>query len=349
MRWARSTGLDAAPGTHSIRGDSLRRVRRQLGGVVHGLFGANDGGDAGVGDGAHGDLVAESSPGGEGTGGVGDGGGSARDRGCAAGRARSPGDVAHGAFDSARSSQGSAPGQGGGGMSGTRAEPPEPLPAYVLAELTIVIAGANPLSPAVLTAEYLKEVGVVPGDFTVVPDHSFVGPGAAQVFFEEQVVIAATTEQVSIQQGGEGEIFVPQIAQRFSSGFPGPYSAIGINPKVFRPMSHTSPVQINEILVERGRWLRFGDHDPQNTQIQVQYVHEHRNLSLNVTSVRARSVSDENTSLYGLLFEGNIHRGLPDTTYADRSARIAEVLDGWESDISDFVEATSLFTNIWDD
>ena len=231
----------------------------------------------------------------------------------------------------------------------TRTNPPESLPEYVLAELTIVIAGANPLNPATLTAEYLKEIGVIQKDITVVPDRSFGGPVAAQLFFEEQVAIAATAEKISIQQGGEGEIFVPQIAQRFSKYVPGPYSAIGINPKVFRPMSHKSPVQINKMLVDRGDWLRFRDHDPQNTQVQVQYVDEDRTMSITVTSVSATPVSDEGASLYGLLFQGNIHRGLPDTTYADRTARIAEVLDRWESDISDFVEATSLFMNVWDD
>ena len=102
------------------------------GGVVHGLSGADRGGDAGVGDRAYGDAVAASPAGGEGGGGVGYGGGAAGDRECGGGRAGAPGRDAHGDSDAAGSGVGDTAGEGGGGVR---------IPHHSSRDLT---AGRNP-------------------------------------------------------------------------------------------------------------------------------------------------------------------------------------------------------------
>lgn len=221
---------------------------------------------------------------------------------------------------------------------------PEQASDILVVDMTIVLAGINPLNLLVLTPDYLKEMGIIGDDLTVDPDpqKTYVGYPATQVTFQEGVIVTFGPNRIVVKQTGEGDITVPTIARRIVEQVHGQYVAIGINPRIFRTVSLEREVSISRMLRGDGAWLKHDDTDPHSVNILVRYVNDERAMVLDVSRVRATPL-DGSPDKHGLMFTINIHRDLTGSANADRRDHLLKILDGWETDVSDAAKASALF------
>ena len=220
----------------------------------------------------------------------------------------------------------------------------EKRPEYVISEFSIVIMmNPNPLNPAAMTHDVLRNIGVVPSALTPTTDGMHRTSSEARLPYEQNVVVRLTPNHAVFQQHSSEsakDIIVHDLARRFVSRITTSYIALGINPHVFRPIDGNVSIPMNEMFHRNAAWLRYQSHHPSGIEIKAAYKLAHRAITITASSVQATRVNRPEQVIYGMMFQTNVHREPGD---AGGLEWLHEGIDGWESDVTDVIALTALF------
>lgn len=217
-------------------------------------------------------------------------------------------------------------------------------PEYVISEFSIVVVmDPNPLNPAAMTHEVLSRIGVVPRDLTPTTVGMHRSSSLAQLPYDENVVVRLTPTQAMFQQHSSEfaeDIIIHDLARRFVDRIATSYNALGINPRVFRPIDGDAPIPMNEMFHRNGTWLTHQSHSPSGIEVKATYRLPSRTITITASSVQATRVDRPEEVIYGMMFQTNVHREPGD---ADGLEWLRNGIDGWESDVAQVIALTSLF------
>ncbi|MYA44597.1 MAG: hypothetical protein F4Z31_22960 [Gemmatimonadetes bacterium] len=217
-------------------------------------------------------------------------------------------------------------------------------PEYVVSGFSIVIMmNPNPLNPAAMSHDVLRNIGVVPSDLTPATDGIHRTSLLAQLPYEQNVVIRLTPNHAVFEQRSSEtakDIIVHDLARRFVGIINTSYIALGINPQVFRPIDGNVSIPITEMFRSNAAWLAYESHHPSGIEIKTTYNLPHRVVTITASSVQATRVDKPEEVIYGMMFQTNVHRepeGDGDSEWLHKG------IDEWESDVADVLALTSLF------
>ena len=217
-------------------------------------------------------------------------------------------------------------------------------PEYVISDFSIVIVmDPNPLNPAAMTHDVLSNIGVVPSDLTPTTVGMHTSSSLAQLPYEQNVVIRLTPNQAMFQQHSSQfamDVVVHDLARRFVDRIATSYNALGINPRIFRPIDGDVSIPMNEMFRRSAAWLTHQSHRPSGIEIKTIYRLPRRAITITASSVQATRVDKPEEVVYGMMFQTNVHREPGD---ADGLEWLHSGIDGWESDVTDVIALTSRF------
>ena len=113
------------------------------------------------------------------------------------------------------------------------------------------------------------------------------------------------------------------------------YSAIGINPTVFKYSVDGSKAKLSQGMAKNGDWLLFNDMMP---EIQFKAIYEDgmRKIHLDVAEAETETHTGDGAEVFGLVFHANIHRDITQAIQQERISGIKTILDQWQNDLNDF-------------
>ena len=213
----------------------------------------------------------------------------------------------------------------------------------MLMELSVVLV-ATQNDPSVINPDFLRHTGIVDPALQV-KQPAVSTPVFSQVIFEGGLSVTAEPNRFIFGQQAqplsEDACVSPDIARRFLNVFPHiAYSALGINPKGFRPFDSEFLSSVSDALVGGGRWISFKDVLP-DIQLKAIYNYESRNIVMDIGGVNIKE--NDGSESAGLLFQANIHRDIAENTQEKRIERLTSILSAWKNDMSDFSELITKF------
>ncbi|HAX80871.1 MAG TPA: hypothetical protein DCY88_34800 [Cyanobacteria bacterium UBA11372] len=208
-------------------------------------------------------------------------------------------------------------------------------------EISIVLS-ARSHNPTLLTFDFLKGSGVIPGDWELARP-PVLTVGSAQVIFKNGVNIVANSQTVTFSEAVTTKAFenveVAKIARKYVATLPNlDYQAVGINPKRFIPFEE-QPEQahkyITETILSSGAWQNFGI-APMQAGINLVYTLERCQLRLGINEARLR-FPDRDT-VPALLFAGNFYYDVTGDSAEERLQNIERSIENWQRDIATYQE-----------
>ena len=205
-----------------------------------------------------------------------------------------------------------------------------------LVELSVVLV-ATSNNPSIINRDFLIHNEIVGKDCPLRED-SLATPVFSQVAFEGGVTVRADPDRVMfIQSTSEvrlTNIICADMAERYVRTVPHvPYRAVGINPKFHLGMDEATSGSVANALKDRGSWLSYKDSEPE-IQLKAIYPFSSRKIIMDVLGATRRLRNGQGVP--GLLFTGNIHRDLGQTTQQGRIEALVSIIRSWENDVLDF-------------
>lgn len=212
-----------------------------------------------------------------------------------------------------------------------------------LVEFSVVLVGEQ-VEPSMINPDFLLHSGIVDAGLEVARP-SISTPVFAQIVFDNGLEIRAEPKRFVFQQHGdpllEEECICADVAIRLVSTFSYlPYSAVGINPKAFRPVDAAADGGMRRALTGEGKWSAFRDILP-DVSLKAVYEFESRAITLTM-SPETRSAVDGSEST-GLSYSANIHRDVGDGDREGRLSKTTGILKSWKNDLSDFFQLIERF------
>jgi hypothetical protein len=216
---------------------------------------------------------------------------------------------------------------------------PETVEIREIQELSIAIAAKN-LNPALLTVDFLKYSGIVPGDWEL-NAQPVLNPNFSQVSFQNGISLVAQPRGITfievIGNPDRPDIQLPEIVRRFIDKLPlAEYQSLAIGPKSIVPFPGSPEAAreyITHTLLSPGPWQEFGK-SPVQAGVNLLYQLESCQFALNINEAKLQL--PDRRSMAAVLFSGNFTRTLPEE--GDRVALLGEYLDKWRSDLQAFRE-----------
>ena len=198
-----------------------------------------------------------------------------------------------------------------------------------LIELSVVLV-ANSNNPSIINPDFLR-INKIVNDGYEVKDPAITSPAFSQVAYTNGITISSAPDRIIFTQSDEhdiGEVEPPEIAKRYVECIPhAPYSAVGINPKIYRLLQEPKPVL--DMLQDKGSWLEFKDVMP-DVQLKTIYKYDKRVITIDVQSTDALT-----------MYQANIHRELTVVDAEHRIEYLKSLLISWEKDLEDFYRLSS--------
>lgn len=214
--------------------------------------------------------------------------------------------------------------------------------AVDIQDFSIVLA-ARSHNPALLTPDFLRGSGVVPGEWELARP-PVVSSQAAQIIFTNGIKIEAQAGTISFFQGMDSQdwfknIEIPSIARRYAATLPNlDYQGVGINPRrfvTFEDRAENAHQYLTEMLLSRGSWQDFGI-APLQVGMNLVYTLERCQLRLNINEVRLQFPDRE--AVPALLFAGNFTYGIAGDSAEGRLKHLHQVIENWQSDVATYQE-----------
>ena len=214
-----------------------------------------------------------------------------------------------------------------------------------LVELSVVLV-ATSNNPTIINPDFLTDNDIVDKNRPLQED-PVVTPVFAQVVYEDGLIVRADPERVMFVQSAVGtslsEIICPTMAERYTRAVPHvPYRAVGINPKLHVRLADADSAKVANALDDRGSWLSYMDSEP---EIQLKAIYPFGSRKLIVEVLGAARRRSDGPPLPGLLFQGNVHRDLEQTSSKKRIEALISIVSDWESDVLDCRRLVDKFTS----
>ncbi len=222
--------------------------------------------------------------------------------------------------------------------------PPGDMPCAELVELSVVLV-ATSNNPSIINPDFLSHNGIVDRDRRLQED-PVATPVFAQVVYEGGLTVRADPERVMFVQSASEvhltDVVCPTMAAGYVRAVPHvPYRAVGINPKLHVGLDDTDEARVANALDDRGSWLSFKDSEPE-VQLKAIYRFSGRRITMDVLGAARRRPSGQQTQ--GMLFQGNVHRELEQTSSQTRIGALVSIIGGWATDVRDCRALADKFT-----
>ncbi|AFY49058.1 hypothetical protein Nos7524_3260 [Nostoc sp. PCC 7524] len=209
--------------------------------------------------------------------------------------------------------------------------------SFAAQELLIAIA-VKQQNPTILTADFLKYTGIIPGDWELARPPVLTNT-AAQVVFQNGVSLIAETNRIifaeAIANKDPQDVQVPAIAHKYIETVKQvSYQGIGINLRGFvlcEPKNQAARNYIFSNLLQSGAWQDFGS-APMQASMRFVYTLDDTQLYLDVNEAELQY--PDQTSKPAVLFSANFSRAIAQEETAERLAAIGTVIDKWQSDLA---------------
>ena len=207
----------------------------------------------------------------------------------------------------------------------------------------VLVATSN--NPSIVNPDFLSHNDIIDKDRRLQED-PVATPVFAQVVYEGGLTVRADPERVMfVQTASEARltgIICPSMAEGYVRAVPHvPYRAVGINPKLHVGLDETSSARVANALDDHGSWLSFKDSEPE-IQLKAIYRFSARQIIMDVLGAARRRPSGR--QFRGLLFQGNVHRELEQTSSQTRINALISIISKWETDVRDCRALADKFT-----
>ncbi len=211
-------------------------------------------------------------------------------------------------------------------------------------EIAITIAAKN-LNPTLLTEEFLKFSGIIPGDWELTKQ-PILSPAGSQVSFQNGVSIVAQPRTISFVEGIGNktiqELQIPAIAQQYVEKLPkAEFQNLTINPKSIIPLLESldsARKYITQTLLSPGAWQNLGN-APLQAGINLLYQLDNRQLSISINEANLQL--PDGKTLSAILFAGSFNYGIEGVTSQERLDRLQKAINNWQIDLETFQEIVS--------
>lgn len=207
-------------------------------------------------------------------------------------------------------------------------------------EFAIAVA-AKRHNPTILTPDFLKYSGIVPGDWELAQQPILTNSGA-QVVFQNGVRIIAQVNQILFAEAANtksiDDLQVSEVAKKYVEKLPNvEYQAISINPRGIVTFHQEGEPHrfIFERLLAPGSWCEYGK-APVNAAIQFGYSLERSQLSIAINEAKLNL--PENLSVPVLLFSAGFNYSITQENKGEQLQQIQECLSDWQNVIKTFKE-----------
>ncbi|WP_017655603.1 hypothetical protein [Fortiea contorta] len=206
-------------------------------------------------------------------------------------------------------------------------------------ELAIALF-ANQFNPTILSLDFLKISGIIPGDWQLQSQPN-ITPNFAQIVFQNGVNLNFQNRTVSflqiIDKKDANSLKIPELAQTFIERLPySDYQGISIKPKILVGLSANQGLArkyIVEKLISPGPWCDIGVR-PAQAAINFSYQLEQAQLLLNITEAQIQQA--ENQPIPAVLFSGSFNYEVSSYNESDRFPEILKRLQNWSTDLELF-------------
>ena len=204
-----------------------------------------------------------------------------------------------------------------------------------LVELSVVLV-ATSNNPSIINPDFLITNGIVEASWPI-QENPVTTPVFAQIVYKNGLVVRADPERVVFAQSAPAtslsNIICPRMAEQYARIVPHvPYRAVGINPKLYFRLAGTEHKPVASAIDDQGKWLSFKDSEPE-IQLKLIYAYNERKINLDII-YETRHNPDGNVSP-ALLFQGNVHHDLGQTSSQNRIETLTSTIRSWECDVLD--------------
>jgi hypothetical protein len=207
---------------------------------------------------------------------------------------------------------------------------------FEVQELLIAIA-VQQQNPTILTADFLKYTGIIPGDWELAKQPILTNT-AAQVVFQNGVSVIAEVNRIifaeAIANKEPQDVQIPAIVRKYIETVKQVnYQGIGINLRGFSLYEQNNQTARNYIfgkLLQPGAWQNFGS-APVQASMRLVYTLDETQLYLDVNEAELQY--PDQTTKPALLFAANFSRTIAQEQPTERLAAIGAVIDKWQGDV----------------
>ena len=209
--------------------------------------------------------------------------------------------------------------------------------ALTVQELAIVIA-AKDLKPPIITPDFLKYSGIVPGEWEFA-SKPIVDNNAARFSFKNGLNIIAEPNRVifaeAITNKTTETVLAPVIISKFTQALPNlDFQAVGINPRGFVAFGEESGANkfITEKLLSPGAWQEEGE-EAMQASLNLVYKLKRAPLALNITEA---ALNQKDKKIPIVIFSGSFSYQVAGNSSEQKLGFVNQVVGNWFTDITAF-------------
>jgi hypothetical protein len=204
-------------------------------------------------------------------------------------------------------------------------------------ELTIIIV-AKKYNPTILTADFLKYSGIIPGDWEL-GQTPILTNNTAQVVFQNGVNIIAESNRIIFSEliaaKEPQDVEIPAIATKYIKTLAQvDYQGIGINFRghvLFDQQPNTARDYILKTLLNPGSWQELGQ-APVQAAIRFLYTLDGAQMSLDINEAGLKM--PDNKALPIVLFSANFNHTIAEDEPNQKMTNLEQVIDSWQTDLT---------------
>ena len=218
--------------------------------------------------------------------------------------------------------------------------------ALTVQELAIVIA-AKDLKPSIITPDFLKYSGIIPGEWEFA-SKPVVNNNGARFSFKNglniiaepnRVVVAETISQKLDASRNANKttetILTPSIISKFTQALPNlDFQAVGINPRGFVAFGEEDAANkfITQKLLAPGAWQEEGE-ETMRASLNLIYKLKRAPLALNITEA---ALNQKEKKIPIVIFSGSFSYQVAGNSNEQKLGYVNQVIGNWFTDITAF-------------
>ena len=209
--------------------------------------------------------------------------------------------------------------------------------ALTVQELAIVIA-AKDLKPSIITADFLKYSGIIPGEWEFA-SKPVVNNNGARFSFKNGLNIVAEPNRIifaeAIANKTTETVLAPSIVSKFTEALPNlDFQAVGINPRGFVAFGEEDAANkiITEKLLAHGAWQEEGE-EAMRASLNLIYKLKRAPLALNITEA---ALNQKEKKIPIVIFSGSFSYQVAGNSVEQKLGFVNQVIGNWFTDITAF-------------
>ena len=209
--------------------------------------------------------------------------------------------------------------------------------ALTVQELAIVIA-AKDLKTSIISADFLKYSGIIPGEWELSLKPYFYNNGA-RFSFKNGVNIIAEPNRIifaeTVANKTKETIVIPGIASKFTQKLSNlDFQAVGINPRGFVAFGEEDAANkfITQKLLSPGAWQEEGE-EAIRASLNLVYRLKRAPLALNITEA---ALNQKDKKIPIVIFSGSFSYQVIENSVEQKLGFVNQVVGNWFTDITAF-------------